>query len=231
MAASLRRRASSSAAFRLAWLLECLTNVARQFRYSKGLATLHWAIALGTVGCFVTVKQQQATKVPAEKGMWMWRHKSLGALLAILVPIRIGGTFLRAHSARVHSRPLTPARRLSAPVALTSRRPPSVSTNMLESIGAKVSHAGLYFIMVFMPVSGITMGYFGGKGIPFFFTKIEGKSAEEKTPEDGALAKQAFINHKRVGQVLPYWVGIHAGAVGYHAAFKGTNLLKRMSPF
>ena len=70
-------------------------------------------------------------------------------------------------------------------------------------------------------------GYYGGKGIPFFWTTIPGAGPEEK---DGALAKQAFINHKRAGEVLTYLVPLHVGAVGFHV-LKGHKILARMNPF
>lgn len=81
--------------------------------------------------------------------------------------------------------------------------------------------------MIFMPVSGITMGYFGGKGIPFFWTDIPGADEDSK---DGALAKQAYINHKRAGEFLTYLVPLHVGAVGFHV-LKGHKILARMNPF
>ena len=77
--------------------------------------------------------------------------------------------------------------------------------------------------MIFMPVSGVSMGYFGGKGIPFFgITHIKG--ADEPK---GDIAKWSFQNHKLAGQALTYLVPIHIGAVGFHY-FKGQNLLRRM---
>eukprot|EP00967_Tisochrysis_lutea_P013196 scaffold14722_cov32-Tisochrysis_lutea.AAC.1 len=48
-------------------------------------------------------------------------------------------------------------------------------------------HAALYGALFFMPLSGFAMGYYGGKGVPFYglFT-IPGKT-EGRTPEDGEL--------------------------------------------
>ncbi|KAJ1466991.1 hypothetical protein T484DRAFT_1860109, partial [Baffinella frigidus] len=45
-----------------------------------------------------------------------------------------------------------------------------------------------------MPVSGIAMGYYGGKGLPFFWTTLPGA---EKA--NGAIAKQAYWWHKNIG--------------------------------
>lgn len=45
-----------------------------------------------------------------------------------------------------------------------------------------------------MPTSGIAMGYFGGKGLPFFgFGTIPGAASP-----NGAIAGQAFKIHKQV---------------------------------
>jgi cytochrome b561 len=35
-------------------------------------------------------------------------------------------------------------------------------------------HYALYGFMIVMPASGIAMGYYGGKGLPFFTTTIAG---------------------------------------------------------
>ena len=51
-----------------------------------------------------------------------------------------------------------------------------------------------YGFIVALPTSGIAMGYFGGKGLPFFeFGTIPGAA----TP-NGAVAGQAFKIHKQV---------------------------------
>jgi hypothetical protein len=44
--------------------------------------------------------------------------------------------------------------------------------------------------MTVMPATGIAMGYFGGKGLPFFVTTLPG-AANSKA--DGAIAKQAIL--------------------------------------
>ena len=44
--------------------------------YSVGASAFHWAVAIPTIGCVGCVlKAQQSPK--AEKGKWMYRHKSL----------------------------------------------------------------------------------------------------------------------------------------------------------
>jgi cytochrome b561 len=51
--------------------------------------------------------------------------------------------------------------------------------------------------MVFLPFTGITMGYFSGKGIPFFGLTIPGK----KEPI-GDIAKYAYKTHVWAGTAL-----------------------------
>jgi cytochrome b561 len=45
--------------------------------------------------------------------------------------------------------------------------------------------------MVIMPASGIAMGYYGGKGLPFFGTTIPGVvKTDENKMRTGEIAKQ-----------------------------------------
>ena len=75
-----------------------------------------------------------------------------------------------------------------------------------------------------MPATGLAMGYFGGKGLPFFWTTIPGAQGDAKR---GKWAGQAFKIHKTVGTYWKYLPLVHFGAVGVHFA-KGQNILKRM---
>ena len=70
----------------------------------------------------------------------------------------------------------------------------------------------LYACMIFMPVSGIAMGYFSGKGIPFFGYLIPGK----KEPV-GSIAGFAYKSHTFVGPIFEYIIPFHMSAVGFHA--------------
>ncbi len=63
-----------------------------------------------------------------------------------------------------------------------------------------------------MPVTGITMGYFSGKGIPFFGFIIPGK----KEPV-GSIAGAAYKAHTFVGPFFEYLIPFHMGAAGFHA--------------
>ena len=168
-------------------------------QYARPLQALHWLIAGGTVGPFAFV--QLAMNLPKEqaedKGRFMMLHKSLGlTVLALSVP------------------------RLA--LRLTTKIPAAVPGSQIEQVAAKVGHLVMYGFMTAMPVSGFIMGYYGGKGLPFFGVTIPGASKR-----DGKLAGRAFKLHKQLGWYYEMFVPLHVGAVGVHA-LKGQNILRRM---
>lgn len=69
---------------------------------------------------------------------------------------------------------------------------------------------------------GIAMGYFGGKGLPFFWTQFGGAAEPKKS-----IAGNAFKAHKLMGQVLEYFVLLHLAATAFHV-IRGQNILARM---
>ena len=77
--------------------------------------------------------------------------------------------------------------------------------------------------MCFLPATGIAMGIFGGKGIPFFDLYTVPGLAKPVAP----VAKYSFKTHKLAGQALTYATPIHVGAAGYHT-LKGEKILKRI---
>ena len=186
-------------------------------RYAKPLRWLHWIMGGGALSCIglVLLAQDEGKKPKGEKdgkkiGFYMKLHKSFGLCMLGLIPIRLA-------------------------VRLGSQVPPLPAGNALEKIAANLSHAALYGLLVFLPVSGFTMGYFGGKGLPFFpdqgGTVITPKSGEFGKAANGAWAKWAYQNHKLAGQALEYLVPVHIGAVGFHHIAKGQNILTRVNPF
>lgn len=75
-----------------------------------------------------------------------------------------------------------------------SKGPGPMSSVLWEKIAAQVSHAAMYGFMIVMPVTGVAMGYYGGKGLPIFFTSIPG--AEKP---DGKQAGWFYKWHKKLG--------------------------------
>ena len=124
------------------------------------------------IGSIASVLQaQQAPK--EEKGPLMHRHKSLGLLSGMLIAPRVGY-------------------RIFSSAAYNVRHLPGNAG--WENSAGSLSHYALYAFMTIMPATGIAMGYFGGKGLPFFYTTIKGA----ETP-NGGIAKKSFQIHKQLG--------------------------------
>jgi len=54
---------------------------------------------------------------------------------------------------------------------------------------ATASHAAMYGMLALLPATGVVMGYYGGKGLPFFTTTLPGAQGADV---DGKLAGKAF---------------------------------------
>eukprot|EP00545_Synedropsis_sp_CCMP1620_P010085 CAMPEP_0119003480 /NCGR_PEP_ID=MMETSP1176-20130426/587_1 /TAXON_ID=265551 /ORGANISM="Synedropsis recta cf, Strain CCMP1620" /LENGTH=183 /DNA_ID=CAMNT_0006955089 /DNA_START=34 /DNA_END=585 /DNA_ORIENTATION=- len=171
--------------------------------YSRVAASFHWMVAIPLMGCVGTVlKAQNSPK--EEKGKWMWRHKSLGLLTSMVVAPRFAYRLWNRSAYNVS---------------------PVVGSGALEHLAGKVTHYGLYAFMTIMPASGIAMGYYGGKGLPFFFTTISGASQK-----NGQIAKNSFWVHKQLGTYGKFFIPLHVGGAMQHY-FRGHTILTRVNPF
>lgn len=178
--------------------------------YTRVASSLHWLVAIPLVGCVGTVlKAQEAPK--EDKGTWMFRHKSLGLLTGMIVAPRL--------IYRVYDR-------------LAYRVVEVEGSSALESIASKIVHYGLYAFMIIMPASGIAMGYYGGKGLPFFYTTfsspVPANDAEKK--QNGEIAKNSFKLHKQLGTYGKFLIPIHVGGALQHSA-RGHTIFTRINPF
>jgi len=169
-------------------------------QYDKSLRWMHWIMGGLLLTSIGTVKSAQWTEDKEKKAQYMHIHKSVALILLAMLPLRLG-------------------------MRLTSRIPPHLPGSSIEKIGASLSHFGLYAAITILPISGVTMGYFGGKGLPFFNYHI--KAASETKPE---VAKKAFKIHKLTGQVFTYLVPLHIAGAGYHFV-RGQAIFHRMNPF
>eukprot|EP01126_Amoeba_proteus_P035248 TRINITY_DN3545_c0_g1_i1.p1 TRINITY_DN3545_c0_g1~~TRINITY_DN3545_c0_g1_i1.p1 ORF type:complete len:201 (-),score=20.67 TRINITY_DN3545_c0_g1_i1:129-731(-) len=183
---------------RLASTAEGTTNEVQL--YDRSLRWLHWGMAATIIGCVSFVKRAQSEKDMQKKGELMFYHKSFGlASVGLLLP-RIFLLYKKG----------TPG--------------PIPGTNIVERMLGNLSHKAFYVLLCALPITGIQMGYYGGKGLPFFFTTIPG--AEKPKPD---FAKFAYLNHKRAGQILEILFPIHIGAALVHAA-RGHRVFRRMNP-
>ena len=178
---------------------------------ASSVQVLHWGMGGAALVCFgtvqasmsITLKSKGGTGVDSvvgwTKGKWMNLHKSTALLFAAMFPVRLGLRF-------------------------ASSVPAHLPGSMAEVYLGKASHAAMYGFMATMPATGIAMGYFGGKGLPFFGYTIPGAQGESK---NGALAGNAFKIHKQAGLFFEYLFLLHLSAVGYHT-IRGHGILARM---
>lgn len=113
----------------------------------------------------------------------MYTHKSLGLLTAIVVAPRL--------VYRVYNRVAYKVEEVQG-------------SSAIETIASKAVHYGLYAFMIIMPATGVAMGYYGGKGLPFFYTTfsspVAADDAQKKTY--GEIAK----NVSSAGRVTLYLI-------------------------
>ena len=170
--------------------------------YSRTAGVFHWLVAFPVIGCIGTVmKSQQVPK--EEKPLWMFRHKSLGLLTGMIVAPRLA---YRLFSGKYTVRPLE-------------------GNVQWENMAGTLSHYALYGFMVIMPATGIAMGYYGGKGLPFFTTTLSGAKVA-----NGQIAKNSFKIHKQLGTYGKYLIPLHVGASGFHWV-RGQSIFTRINPF
>jgi len=160
----------------------------------------HWGMAAGALGCIGLVQYKQRTEDKKLQGDLMFYHKSIGLLLGIAILPRLA-------------------------IRMASKIPPLPAGSKLEHLGANASHIGAYGLLSLLPITGIAMGYYGGKGLPFFFTTIPGADKENK---NGKLAGWSYKVHKYAGTAIEYLIPLHVGAVGFHMA-KGHWILPRIT--
>ena len=93
-----------------------------------------------------------------------------------------------------------------------------------------LSHGTFYVLCAGMALSGVSMGYFGGKGVPFFgSTFIKGKSSP--TESDFKKAGASFKTHLMLGKLIEYvFIPFHFGGNALHW-MQGRDVVRKISPF
>jgi 1,2-dihydroxy-3-keto-5-methylthiopentene dioxygenase len=166
--------------------------------YPVAVQAMHWLMGGAVLGCvgFVQAAQQVKGK---QKGEFMFYHKSCGLLAAGLLGPRLA-------------------------IKLASKAPASMNSNPALHAAATAAHTAMYGMLVAMPITGVAMGYYGGKGLPFFWTTVPGAAEADKS-----IAGPAFKWHKQLGWYMELLLAAHIGAVGFHLA-RGEAILARIVP-
>jgi len=167
--------------------------------YSTLMQANHLLGGAAVLGCVGTVLQAQKYKPGKDKGDLMFLHKSFGLLSFLLLGPRLAARALQ-----------------TLPSA-----PPSVGIPLEKALAA-VTHYGLYGGLLLMPATGIVMGAYGGRGLPFFTTTYF-----PPVEKDGKLAGQAFKIHSQFGYWWKFLIPAHVGAAAVHSA-AGASIMPRM---
>ena len=179
-------------------------TAAKVEQYATPLQWTHWAMAAGILGSYGLVELSK--RAPELKGTLMDWHAQIGLLL-------LGGL-----GARVGLRMSNPT-------------PPHLPAPRFQRLAAQGVHAAMYPLMAALPLTGIVMLYYGGKGLSLGPLHLPGADAKDdkEREADQATAKQNASWHSDLGSVLEVLVPLHIAATGLHVA-AGKNPLARMAP-
>lgn len=176
-----------------------LTNTQKEFGALTKL--LHWTIfGLFVVQYFLVYRREYFPKDSPEKIQYILLHKSLGLCVLFLGVIWILWS-------RIGKRPSMP-----------------LNMNHFEIMMAKLVHFLLYLSMILMPLTGIGMSLYSGRGVSFFniFTIAA-------LPKNDAFSDLFYYTHKWSSYVIIAVVSLHVLAALYHHFYKKDSVLKRMA--
>lgn len=174
-------------------------------RYSRGAIVLHWLIAvliiLNVVAAWISEDMPKA-----EAAQVMGNHKAIGLTILALTVLRI--VWRLAH-----------------------KPPPLVDTlKAWEAALSRVVHAGFYFLMLAMPLSGWAMssGFTKGQGISLFgLTTVPALPVGYDKPTVGMFHEI----HELLGYLLIALFVLHVGGALKHLMIDKDGTLRRMVPW
>lgn len=170
--------------------------------YSSLSIALHWLMLLLIVAVYAAINLREFYPRGSDirEAFKMW-HFMLGLSVFVLVLVRIA------------------ARVIGGTPAITPQPP------KWQNILAKVTHLGLYALMIGMPIGGWLILSASGKPIPFFGLELPALVAPNKD-----FAGQIKEIHETFGTVGYYLIGLHAAAALFHHYIVKDNTLRRMMP-
>ncbi|MES2399920.1 MAG: cytochrome b [Pseudomonadota bacterium] len=177
-----------------------ITQPGNEKRYNIYSIGLHWLMLFLLVAVYLCMELSgnypKGSDMRASLRNW---HYMLGLSVFVLVWLRVAvNLFTRAP-------PISPA-------------PPVWQTRL-----AWLVKAGLYFLMIFMPLAGWLILSARGQPIPFFGLQLPALMAASK--DSAGWIKDLH----EAGATLGYFlVGLHAGAALYHHYVRRDNTLTRM---
>lgn len=174
-------------------------------RYGRGAVILHWLIALLIAANFVLA--WVAEDLPKEDRMQiMGNHKALGITILLLTVLRIIWRL-------VHK----------APPLVDSLKP-------WEAALSRVTHAGLYFVMLAVPVAGWGLHSAFSKGAPVDLFGLFGFPAMPVGSDKGTIGLFHEL-HEVFATAMLALIAIHVLAALKHQFVDRDGTMRRMAPW
>jgi cytochrome b561 len=174
-------------------------------RYSRGAVVLHWLIALliviNIIGAFV------AEDLPkADRAIVMGYHKATGITILVLTVARIVWRLMH-------------------------KAPPLIETlKAWEAALARVTHAGFYFLMLAVPVTGWAFASAASKGKPVSLFGLVDVPALP-VGSDEPTADMFSELHEVLAFVMIGLLVLHVGAALKHHFIDKDGTMRRMVPW
>jgi cytochrome b561 len=168
-------------------------------KYPLSMRIYHWIVVLMVASLIYVGYYMSDLEVSDEKWKLYFMHKSFGTLFLIIM------------LARIYNR-----MRSKVP-ALPS------NVNIFDAKISKIVHYLLYIILLIMPISGMLMSIFGGRGLPFFFTTfLTDLSRHEEI--SGAF----WLIHTKLPSIILILVSLHIIGSIKHLIIDKVNIIKRI---
>ncbi|MBN8529451.1 MAG: cytochrome b [Caulobacterales bacterium] len=173
-------------------------------RYSTVSLILHWGIALAILAQVLLITAHEATEGQEMSRQFVEAHKALGITILLATLFRI-------------------VWRLMNPVA-----PLPDGMKPWEKIAARVTHIGLYALLIFMPLSGWAAMSARGRDISFW-----GLFNWPLLPIGGGreMARTIMDRHEMGMKVLYVLLALHVLAALKHHFVDRDGVLRSMLPF
>ena len=174
-------------------------------RYSRGAIVLHWLIAALIVLNIAAAWVAEDMPKP-EKAIVMGNHKAFGIVILLLTLVRIVWRLIH-------------------------KAPPLIETlKAWEAALARVGHAGFYFLMLALPLSGWAMSSASSKGAPvsiFGLFDFPALPVGSDKPTIGMFHEM----HEISGNLMIALVVLHVAAALKHQIFDKDATMRRMVPW
>ena len=172
------------------------------FQFDRGLRWLHWTMAVlifSALAVGAVSASLPAGQQPRKELLEI--HKSLGFTILVLVFARLAWRLW------------------------TGEPPYRKPLGRLTHLASRLGHAGLYALMIFMPVTGYLYSAAGGYSLPWFGLF----QWPRLLPHDTGISDWGEALHYRGAWVIAAVLLLHLAAVGWHRWIKRDEVLSRMT--